>query len=121
MTQVEQKNEDSESSAVRLTPDGMATAAAEFTSRCMFHWHRGVIDCGDKVVIFGNDGYELGNTAEREVQLIREYIETTGLHADGFGLDSSGYSWAVVATNYSRVSVDIPKLETAVNECFSTA
>jgi hypothetical protein len=38
--------------------DGQARAAAEFAGRCQFHRHRGVLDCDDKVVLFGNDGYD---------------------------------------------------------------
>ena len=35
----------------------VAAKAAEFFGSCLMHQHRGVWDCGDKIVVFGNDGY----------------------------------------------------------------
>ena len=32
------------------TDNGMAKAAAQFFAKCLFPRHRGVIDCGDKIV-----------------------------------------------------------------------
>jgi hypothetical protein len=98
---------------------GQAVAAAEFFQACDFHHHRGVHDCGDKIVVFGNRGYRDCPGTVREVQLIREHLEKIGLLHNEFGITADGYSWAIVALNYQRLPVNIDELRKKLWEIWS--
>jgi hypothetical protein len=105
--------------------DEAAKAAAEFVGRCLFHRHRGVLDCGDKVVLFGNDGYDSDARSRKEAELVRSGLEAMGLKAHGFGTgypdeDGNG-SWAVVVENYSGQPMNIPALEALVRQAWDQA
>ena len=105
--------------------DEAAKAAAEFVGHCLFHRHRGVLDCGDKVVLFGNDGYDSDARSRKEVELVRSGLEAMGLKTHGFGTgypdeDGNG-SWAVVVENYSGQPMNIPDLEALVRKAWDQA
>jgi hypothetical protein len=105
--------------------DEAAKAAADFVGRCLFDQHRGVLDCGDKVVLFGNDAYDSDPRSRKEVELVRSGLEAMGLQAHGFGTgypdeDGNG-SWAVVVENYSRQPMNIPALDALVRQAWTKA
>ena len=96
-----------------VTPEATpvaAKAAAEFFGSCLMHHHRGIWDCGDKIVVFGNDGYRTDRRAQREVELVRDHLGKLGLPSDEFATDEDGYSWAFVVPIYHRLPVDIEDL-----------
>lgn len=87
-----------------------ARAAADFFGSCMHHHHRGVFNCGDKIVVFGNDGYRTDSRAQREVELIQDHLKKLNLASGEFATEENGYSWAIVVPNYQRLPVDIEEL-----------
>jgi hypothetical protein len=98
-----------------------AKAAAEFVHECLFPAHRAVFDCGDKFIVFGNDGYDLGVPPKREVELVEQYLNTLGFRAAEFAVSSNGYSWAMVVDNYDQRPIDLNTLRTALSECWAKA
>lgn len=93
-----------------------AKAAANYVNKCLFHRHRGVIDCDDKFVIFGNDGYE-DSRCQEQVDLMRQVLAENGLERSEFGVNDGGYSWAFVVFNYEQKPIDIRTLEQQLWEC----
>jgi hypothetical protein len=88
-----------------------ANIAAEFAGSFLMHRHRGVIDCGDQFVIYGNDGYSIDARSRREAELVVEEL------ADGnpvLGISDEGYTWAVVVTDYQRPTFDPERLNKMV-------
>lgn len=103
-----------------------AIAAANFVNHLLFHRHRGVLDCGDKFVIFGNDGYDSDPRARYEVAVILAAVEELGWKDFGFGKQSpddqdGSYSWAIVVYNYERKSVDLGRLHDIVYQAWDAA
>lgn len=83
----------------------MAKAAAECAAECLSHVHKGVINCGDKIVVFANG--EWPDLPER----IRQFLRESGIAEPvEFSQDTSGESWAIVAANYRRHPIDLDKL-----------
>ncbi len=105
--------------------DEAAKAAAEFVGHCLFHRHRGVLDCNDKAVLFGNDGYDLDPRSRKEVELVRSGLKAMGLEAHGFGTgystDGGKGSWAIVVENDDRTPMNIPALEALVRKAWDQA
>jgi hypothetical protein len=99
---------------------GQANAAAEFFNRCEFHYHRGVHDCGDKIVIFGNDGASEPR-ARREIELIKTSLANMGVPAPVQGLSEGGVTWALLIFNYERRSYDLKALNAIVWAAWSKA
>jgi hypothetical protein len=84
-----------------------AHVAAEFASCFLMNQHRGVVDCGDHFVIYGNDGYKNDPRSRREAEMVVEEL------ADGnpvLGVSDEGYTWAVVVTDYRRPTFDPERL-----------
>jgi hypothetical protein len=98
-----------------------AKAAAEFAGECLFHRHRGVLDCGDKVILYGNDGYEKDQRSQEEVELIKRYLEDRKFEVSKVGQSAVGYSWAIVVNNYRRRRISISRLEKRLWECWQQA
>ena len=86
-----------------------ADSAAAFFGNCMNHVHRGLFDCGDKIVFYGNDGY--ANGASVEVDFLKAKLLTLGISNAVVGLASGGYSWALIVYNYQRVPYHLATLE----------
>jgi hypothetical protein len=105
--------------------DDKARAAAEFVGHCLFHRHRGAFDCGDKVVLFGNDGYDVDARSRKEVELVRSGLEAMGVEAAGFGTgfseDGGNWSWAIVVENYGRKPISIRALDALVRKAWHQA
>lgn len=77
--------------------------AAAFVGTFLMHRHRGVIDCDDRMIVYGNDGYQHDKRSQREVQIVMEHLsEDKPL----LGVDEEGCSWAVVVTDYTRSKFD---------------
>jgi hypothetical protein len=100
-------------------PQCHAKAAAEFVQSCMFHYSRGALDCGDKIVVFGNDGYDPNSIIHAEVELVQEHLEKLGLSRKEFGTSTDGYSWAVVAMNYDGLPIDIHEVEQKLHKIWN--
>jgi hypothetical protein len=92
-----------------------AIAAANYGHHLLFPRHRGVLDCGDKFVIFGNDGYDSDARARYEVDIILASLEGLDWKDVRFGKQTPGnvkdgsYSWAIVVYNYERRPVDLER------------
>ena len=67
-----------------------AVAAAIFASKCHHHRHRGVINCGDKVVIYGT-------RTEAELLPLLDRIKALEYKTSSARLD---HSWAIVVYCY---------------------
>lgn len=94
-----------------------AVTAAEFAKEFLFKQHRGVIDCEDHFVVYGNDGYE-DPRSRREAELVMDALQ------DGepvLGVSGDGYTWAVVVTDYKRPTFDPERLMRIVIKSWSTA
>jgi hypothetical protein len=96
----------------------MASVGAEFVSKLLFPLHRGVLDCGDHFVIFGNDGYKDDPRSRREAEIILQHFHE---ESPILGTNEDGYSWAIVLTDYQRSRFDRKKLEKLVWEAWATA
>lgn len=83
----------------------MAKAAAEFAAECLHHVHKGVIDCGDKIVVFANGDWP--DLPERVTHFLREsgIAETVEVCRD-----TDGYSLAIVASNFRQHPVNLDRL-----------
>src|SRR4051794_28801004 len=93
---------------------GRATVAANFVGTFLMRQHRGVLDCGDALIVFGNDGYRNDRRSQEEVALLRNRLPALDLREAGFGVDDGdGYAWALVLDNYQRLDA-INELEDAV-------
>jgi hypothetical protein len=83
-----------------------AVRAAEYVHKHLFSAHRGaILWCPYTTAIFGNDGYDPQPTSMEIAKDNRAKMEVTALrnrlhdlqHAElAFGLDKSGYSWAML-------------------------
>ncbi len=115
-----------------MAENEVAAAAAEYVYQCLFPRHRGVLDCGDKIVVFGNDGYRTedgeASRALHEIELLKQYLKKEGLWDESrphrspqFGLSKNGYSWAVVIFNYQRRYIDLKELEDTLMACWDSA
>ena len=104
-----------------VASNSRAKAAAEFVHECMFPSRRGVLDCWDTFIVFGNDGYDLGGPPKREVDLVVEYLGTLGFEAAEFGVSSGGYSWAVVVDYYYHKPIDLKTLRKILAMCWDKA
>ena len=82
-----------------LTPPALAEAAAAFFKRFHASRHRGVHRADHMLVVFGNDGYSTDGAAAKEVRLVRRAAGRLGLEERSFGVERTGYSWAVVYTD----------------------
>jgi hypothetical protein len=97
-----------------------AEVCANFVASCLFHRHRGVLDCDDKVILFGNDGYGgKDERAYREVELLKGRLDKTGITDYSFAhsTDEEHYSWAIVVPDYQR-RLDREALQAWVWECW---
>lgn len=95
-----------------------AVVAADFASQFLISTHRGVIDCGDKFVLFGNDGYSIDSRSVREVEIV---METLAKHSPVFGLCREGCTWAIVVTDYGRTKFNAAALERMVWDAWFVA
>jgi hypothetical protein len=101
--------------------DDRGTVAANFVRDFYMHRHRGVIDCDDKYVVFGNDGYFKDSRSQEQVSYVRERLKALDLREAAFGVDDEdGYSWALVIDNYQRLEVT-EELNEAVWESWNRA
>ena len=103
---------------------GMAKAAANYVSRCLFHVHRGMLDCGDKIILFGNDGAAKDERARNEIDFIREALPSYKINGHFLATsDGEAYSWAILILNYDRAIKDgtKAKLERLVWESWKLA
>jgi hypothetical protein len=72
---------------------------AMFNQRCNFFCDRGAIEwSGETVCVFGNDGFQQSEWVQREVALLRTFLQRTGLEeADRLYLDGvENYSWSLL-------------------------
>lgn len=75
-------------------------------------WTRNpVIDCDDRLIVYGNDGYEHDARSRRECEIV---LESLSMHKPVMGVDDEGCSWAVVVTDYSRSKFDEDELNELV-------
>ncbi|QDU29460.1 hypothetical protein ETAA8_45700 [Anatilimnocola aggregata] len=108
-------------SNVNMSNNTAAKAAAEFVGECLFHRHRGVLNYGDKVILFGNDGYEKDQRSQEEVELIKRHLADCKLEVSEFGQSTEGFSWAIVVNNYQRKRISTNRLEKRLWECWQQA
>lgn len=89
---------------------------AMFNQRYNFFRDRGAIDwnSGQTVCVFGNDGFQQSKWAQREVALLRTFLQRTGLEeADSLYLDGvENYSWALLVCHD-----DSDHLESVIHLC----
>ncbi len=102
----------------KLEDERIAIVAAEFVGTFLFHRHRGVIDCGDRFIIFGNDGYVNDLRSQREVESV---LDKLSADSPIFGIDLEGCSWAIVVTDYSRSKFDEEDLDGMVWDAWMLA
>jgi hypothetical protein len=105
-------------STEKLDDERLAIVAAEFVGAFLFHRHRGVIDCGDRLIIFGNDGYENDTRSQREVEIV---LDSMSEDDPILGIDAEGCSWAIVFTDYSRKKFDEEELNRMVWDAWMLA
>lgn len=91
--------------------DAEAVIAADFAETFLMHLHRGVIYCGDRFVIFGNDGYKNSNRSRHEAELVMKALAD---HEPMFGVSHEGCTWSIVLTDYTRELFDECDLEELV-------
>jgi hypothetical protein len=96
----------------------MAKVAAEFTGTFLMTQHRGVLDCGDHFVVFGNDGYSDDPRSQREAAIVLEHFKSD---SPVLGVCEEGYSWAIVVTDYSRPTFDAERLRKIVWDAWMVA
>lgn len=98
--------------------DDTARIAADFVRAFLMSQHRGVLDCGDQFVVFGNDGYAVDERSRREVEIVLDYFKNDSPIVD---VGHDGYSWAVVVTDYQRKTFDADLLTKMVWNAWMTA
>lgn len=96
----------------------MATTAAEFAGQFLMPQHRGVIDCDDRFVLFGNDGYECDTRSQREVEIVLDQLSA---HEPVLGINEDGVTWAVVLTDFTRTKFDEEELRQMVWDAWMVA
>lgn len=96
----------------------MARVAADFTGTFLMSQHRGVLDCGDHFVIFGNDGYTDDPRSRREAEIVLEYLKDD---SPVLGVSDDGYAWAIVVTDYQRPTFDSERLRKVVWDAWMSA
>lgn len=87
------------------TTNQMAQAALGFATNCLMHNHRGVINCGDKVIVYSN-----GSDISPESFI--EYLHRLGFNEQmeiAFDKAQATY-WAIVATNYQRKPISCDEI-----------
>jgi hypothetical protein len=104
---------DREADAIR-----MAKVAAEFAGAVLFPQHRGVINCDDRFVLFGNDGYETDIRSQREVEIVLDELAD---HEPVLGVNENGITWAVVLTDFTRMKFDEDELRRIVWDAWMSA
>jgi hypothetical protein len=98
-----------------------ANAAAEYAGQCLFHIHRGILDCGDKKILYGNDGYEEDPRVRKEVELVTAKLNALGHGEPIFGKGKDGYSWSLVLLDYGRAIQDVEPLYKTLEEAWVEA
>jgi hypothetical protein len=98
--------------------ESMASLGAEFVGQFLMSQHRGVLDCGDHFLIFGNDGYTNDPRSHREAEIVLQHFKED---SPTLGFNEGGYSWAIVLTDYQRSRFDRKKLEKLVWDAWATA
>jgi hypothetical protein len=101
-----------------LDEECIGKVAAAFVETFLLHRHRGVIDCDDRLIVYGDDGYQHDARSRREVEIV---MESLSKHKPVMGLDDEGYSWAVVVTDYSRTKFDKEELTKMVMNAWMVA
>jgi hypothetical protein len=102
----------------KLEDARIAIVAAEFVGAFLFHRHRGVIDCNDRFIIFGNDGYTNDPRSQREAEIVLHRLPEDN---PVLGIDVEGCSWAIVVTDYSRTKFDEEDLDRMVWDAWMQA
>jgi hypothetical protein len=98
-----------------------AKIAANFVREFLFHRHRGVLSCGDRFIVFGNDGYVKDQRSQQQVSYLRDRLKALDLYESGFSADDQeGYSWALLINNYQGLEAEA-ELEAAVWEGWQRA
>ena len=94
-----------------VNEDPQAVIAADFANAFLMHRQRGVIDCDNYFVIFGNDGYVIDQRSRREAAEVWGALRQ---HEMQFGLSKDGNTWAFVLTYHSQSHFDRQELEDLV-------
>lgn len=93
-----------------------AEVAANYAQTFLMRYHRGVYECEDHIIIFGNDAYANDARSQREVELMQAALPAYGITQSEFGLSNDGISWAIVARNLWEA--DESDLETELWDCW---
>jgi hypothetical protein len=102
--------------AVETAP--MADIGAEFVGTFLMPQHRGVLDCGDHFLIFGNDGYRNDPRSRREAEIMLQHLQDD---SPTLGVNKEGYTWANVVTDYERATFDQESLVECAWDAWRTA
>lgn len=98
-----------------------AVAAAEHINHNLTHRHRGVLDCDDKLIIYGNDAYESDERSQEEVDLMRRELVELDLPISEFGVSRNGHTWAMVVDLDEHRSVEHAEIEHRLWTCWKQA
>ena len=94
----------------------LSQLAADFACELHFHWHRGVINCGNRYVLFGNDGFKSDARSRNEAEILMQRL---AVHKPTLGQSKDGYTWAIVLTDHSRQVFDEHELHEMVWEAWA--
>ena len=93
-----------------------AEVAANYAQTFLMRSHRGVYECEDHIIIFGNDAYTNDARSQREVELMQVALPAHGITESEFGVSNDGISWAIVADNQD--GIDLRELEFELWGCW---
>ena len=96
----------------------VADLAADFAEAFLMHRHRGVINCDDHFILFGNDGYANDLRSRREAEIVREGLAG---HKPQLGQSFNGSTWAIVLTDHSREKYEEEELNQLVWDAWMEA
>lgn len=96
----------------------VADLAADFAEAFLMHKHRGVINCDDYYILFGNDGYASDSRSRREAEIVQEDLAG---HKPQLGQSFNGSTWAIVLSDYSRTEYEEEELNRLVWDAWMEA
>ena len=104
-----------------INDNNAAIAAAEHVNQNLTHRHRGVLDCHDKLIVFGNDAYESDERSQEEVDLMKRELAELGLPVLEFGISQDGHSWAILVEIGEHRSIELTEIEQRLWTCWKQA
>ncbi len=94
-------------------------AAANYVRALFEQSDRGVYECGNHIIIYGNDGYAKNRQTQKYVERMRSILNYYQLNDCEFGLSDDGHAWVLLVTPEENHIVDPEDLNSDLWKCWA--